>query len=221
MSRASTVKRFTPVPGSSYLKLRRMRSQTGQQAAGAGFLFGGLARDFAQRRFDERDLDAVGAKGALVLPQDAAFGAFHDFVEVVHAELLADDAHRQTADEFRLEAVGDEIACGGLADQLRGSPAIAAGRRGFETVRDEFGQLLEGAADDEENVARVDGVRLAALPVRWNSSAAWSCAWMSFWLRTGTSVSSMSLSRVVCTPRPLTSRPTICAGAAILSISSM
>ena len=55
------------------------------------------------------------------------------------------------------------------------------------------------------------------LPFRWNSNAACSCAWMSVGERNGTSVSSISLSRLVCTPRPLTSRPMI-GGVAILSI---
>jgi len=53
------------------------------------------------------------------------------------------------------------------------------------------------------------------------SIIAWICPAMSLGERAGTSVSSISLSRFVCTPRPLTSRPLAWEAAAILSISSM
>ena len=45
----------------------------------------------------------------LVLPDDAAFGAFQHQEQVVHVQRMADHAHRQSPDEFWLEAVFDEI----------------------------------------------------------------------------------------------------------------
>jgi hypothetical protein len=53
------------------------------------------------------------------------------------------------------------------------------------------------------------------------SIIAWIWPAMSFGERAGTSVSSISLSKFVCTPRPLTSRPVRLLAEAILSISSM
>ena len=57
----------------------------------------------------ETDLDAVSAESAFVLAENAALGKFHDLVEIIRAQLFADDADRQPADEFRFEPVLDEI----------------------------------------------------------------------------------------------------------------
>jgi len=68
--------------------------------------------------------------------------------------------------------------------------------------------------------AIVLGCFRAPLP-RLISIIDWICPAMSLGARTGTSVSSISLRRLVCTPRPLTSRPDAVFAPAILSISSI
>ena len=75
----------------------------------------------------KEDFDAVGGKGLLVLTDDAAFGGFQDGEQIIRAEGMANDAHRQTADEFRLKAKFYKIARlnlferPGLARRLNGN----------------------------------------------------------------------------------------------------
>ena len=104
----------------------------------------------------ETDLDPVSAKGALVLAEDAALGKLHDFVEIVRGQFFADDAHRQAADEFRLEPVFDEILRRDVLEQfvvhhlhrLGTEPDLAL----REAPRDLLLQALERAAHDKKNV---------------------------------------------------------------------
>src|SRR5207249_10774563 len=66
----------------------------------------------------ETDLNAVGAKCALVLPKQTSLGIFHDLEEIIRVEVLADHAHGQTSDEFRLESVLDKILSSNVLKQL-------------------------------------------------------------------------------------------------------
>ena len=204
--------------GQFVLGVAQQPLEHGQQPARAGVLPGGAGGQGAQRAVGEARLDAVGAERPLVLADDAALALVQDFVKVVRRQLLAHHPHGQAADELRLEAVVDEIARrhlpqdGGVAATAPPVVRCANPMRALaQAAGDLVAQPLERAADDEKDVPRVDRFRLRGLPPspprRWNSNAPWSCAWMSIGLRTGTSVSSMSLRRVVCTPRPLTSRP--------------
>ncbi len=110
-----------------------------------------------QRFIFEADLDAVSAESALILAEDAALRKLHDLVKIVRAQFLADDAHRQAADEFRLETVLDEVLGGDELEQLvihhlprlGVEPDLALG----EAPRDLLLQALERPADDEQEYA--------------------------------------------------------------------
>ena len=62
-----------------------------------------------QRLIFETDFDAVSTERALVLPEDAALRILHDLVKIFRGQFFTDHAHRQAADEFRLESVLDEV----------------------------------------------------------------------------------------------------------------
>src|SRR6185436_16638991 len=66
--------------------------------------------DASQSVVAEPHFDSVSREGLLVLPDDAAFGSLQDQEKVIDIELLANHAHRQAADEFRLEPEIDEVA---------------------------------------------------------------------------------------------------------------
>ena len=71
-----------------------------------------------QTGFLEEDLDAVGAKGALVLADDAPLRALENFEEVGDAQFAADHADRETADELGLEAIFHKISGGDMLEHL-------------------------------------------------------------------------------------------------------
>ena len=64
----------------------------GHEAAGAGLLVAGEFGDLAQAIIVEKDIDAVGGEGLLILADDAAFGALENGKEVVDLERMADNA---------------------------------------------------------------------------------------------------------------------------------
>ena len=74
---------------------------------------------------------------------------------IVRRERLAKDAHRQAADEFRLEAVVDEILRRDLAEDCRISQFLRAllgaeAQRALpQPARDALLQAAKRAADDE------------------------------------------------------------------------
>src|SRR5919198_1007909 len=81
----------------------------GEQSTCTGFFFGRSFREQAQSFILETDLDAVSAEGTLVLPKQTPLGILHNVEKVIRIQVFTDHAHRQSADEFRLEAVFDKI----------------------------------------------------------------------------------------------------------------
>src|SRR4029453_11986582 len=67
-----------------------------QQPARAGFFRRRSLRQQTQRFVLEADLDSVGAKRTLVLPEQTALGILHDVEQIIRVEVLTDDASGQT-----------------------------------------------------------------------------------------------------------------------------
>ena len=149
-------------PGHLELEIPQHALAHGEQAAGAGALGRRHLGDAVERRVVERRLDAVGTERPLVLPQDAAFGLGKDAAQVGRAEFLARHAHRQAADKFGLHAVFHEVGRGEIV--IPGARRLGFGRGGESDLRvaapllDDAGEPREGAADDEEDAAGVDGL---------------------------------------------------------------
>src|SRR5207237_7473845 len=122
-----------------------------QPARARAFVLGELG-DLPQARIAKEDLDSVRAESLFVLADDAAFGIFQDRKKIFHAERLANDAHRQTANEFRLETEIDEVTRLHQVQRfIFGDIAIArreTNRRLAQTFADDFFQSIERAADD-------------------------------------------------------------------------
>jgi hypothetical protein len=133
-----------------------------QQAARAGSFRRGSLCQQTQRFVLETDLDPVGAKRTLVLPKQTALGILHDVEKIIRVEFLTDYAHGQSPNEFRLEAVLDEVLCRDVLEQfvvhhlkrLRAEADLTV----TDTPRYLFFQLLKRAAYHEENVAGIDRI---------------------------------------------------------------
>ena len=95
------------------------------------------------------------------MSKQTAFGIFHDLKEIVRVEVFADHAHRQAADEFRLESVLYKILRRDVLKQLvvhhlnrRGAkPDLALS----DTAGDLLFQLPKPAAHLKKNMTRIDG----------------------------------------------------------------
>ena len=134
----------------------------GHETAGAGLFERGEFGDFAEAFVVEKNVDAVSGEGLFVLANDAAFGTFQDGEEIFGIEGMTDDADGKAADEFRFETEVDEVA--GL-DVFESAVVFAFARAGIETdggfahaPANDFFETVECAADNEEDVFRVDGV---------------------------------------------------------------
>ena len=78
---------------------------------------------------------------------------------------MADDAHRQAADELRLEAELDEVGCprvfeNPFALHLFLCPGGEPDGGLLQSTADDFVEMGKRPADDEEDMACVDGVAL-------------------------------------------------------------
>ena len=149
-----------------------------------------------------------------------------DIEEVIYAEFRTNDVYGESSDEFGFKAEVDEvfrcdaleILCHiiGLADDF----SIETDFSLVHAFLDNICYTGERTADDEKDMPCVDDLffDLAAF-LKFHGGAA-ICEATSFPARKSTSVSSISLRSPICTPRPLTSRPMIFGGVAILSASS-
>ena len=150
------------------------------EGTGAGLALDGLLGDGAQRVLSELELDVVHGEQLLVLLDRGVLRLGQDAQQGVLVERLerADDG--QAADDLGDDAVLHEVFRADLVDELvegrllalaRDLGAEADRRVGFlEALGDDIVDADEGAADDEEDVLRVDldcrGLRVLALAAR-------------------------------------------------------
>src|SRR5260370_40457457 len=80
-----------------------------QQSARASLLLCAGLREQTQRFVLKTDLDPISTKRALVLAEQTTLRIFHDLEKIMRIALLANHAHRQPPNEFRLESVLDEV----------------------------------------------------------------------------------------------------------------
>ena len=97
------------------------------------------------------------------MPDNAAFAGLEDLLEVIDAQRVADHAHREAADELRLETVLDEVRrLGVLKDAIALDIVLfAAGEADGGLLQPPIHNLVEmreRAAHDEQDVFRVDCV---------------------------------------------------------------
>src|SRR5690606_18013931 len=117
------------------------------------------------------DVDAVAAKALAVLEEDRALGRSQDAEEVLGRERIERAANRETSDELGLEAEVDEVFRRHFREEptrlelILSLSALEADAPIAEAARDDLRQPGERAADDEEDVPRVDrAARRAPLP---------------------------------------------------------
>ena len=79
------------------------------KASGPRVVFIGLLRNPIEPGIGGDQIDAVGFKCLHVLPHDGPFGIFQDLEQILDAQFLAADDHRQSTHEFGFESVFDEI----------------------------------------------------------------------------------------------------------------
>src|SRR5690606_38216663 len=141
------------------------------QAASARVLSMRALGHLAKRIVLEGDVDAVAAKALAVLEEDRALGRSQDAEEVLGRERIERAANRETSDELGLEAEVDEVFRRHFREEptrlelILSLSALEADAPIAEAARDDLRQPGERAADDEEDVPRVDrAARRAPLP---------------------------------------------------------
>ena len=151
------------------LEIAKHALEHGHQAARPGVLLVRLAGDLAHGLGEDLEVDAVSRKVRPVLGEDAALAGEQNALQIVGGEGLAGDAHRQAADEFGLHAIVNDVPrlrqLQVIALLLERGGGGAGGARGetdrarLQAALDRGGQPVEGAADDEQNVPRVERAR--------------------------------------------------------------
>ena len=142
------------------LKITQHPLPRGHQPAGAGLFVRRAAGDHPQRVVLELRPHAVSGELALILADEATLRVLHDLKHVVGAQRITNHAHRQAADELRLETVVDEVLCQNLAEQMLGGGRLHFSgdeADGFpvRAFLDDLVQPAESTADDEEDVPRI------------------------------------------------------------------
>ena len=138
--------------------------EDGAQAAGAGLSLHGLAGHRAQRVLAKVELHAFHVEQLAILLGERVLRLQQDRNQRVLVQLLEGRHHRQAPDEFRNEAVLDQILGLGVVEHVIAvRPRVLFPHLRHETdpalvgaVHDDLFEACEGAAADEQDIGGVD-----------------------------------------------------------------
>ena len=141
----------------------RMLSRIERKSARAGLALDRLAGDRAKRLVGEGQLDVLHLEQPLVLFHQRVLRIGQDLLQRSFVEILQRRDHRQAADEFRDQAVLQQILRLDVTEDFAGTAIFRRQHLGGETDRgrtsargDDLLEAREGAAADEEDVGGVD-----------------------------------------------------------------
>src|SRR5262249_40298560 len=133
------------------------------QATRASLALDCLTRDRAKRIFVNRQIDIFHVEQALILLHERILGLDQDAFQRVLVEILERRYHRQTADEFRDQAVLQKVFRLDMTEHFTGFAIFRRADFRGETDRgalaargDDLFEAAKSAAADEQDVRRVD-----------------------------------------------------------------